>query len=83
MDYCPHTPDDIKQMQSAVGIASIDELFADIPKKFRLKSVLNIPAALSEQETIKIMAGEKSGRGKGQYSAGMTPAEKTKNISFR
>lgn len=56
MDYCPHTPDDIAQMQSVVGIASIDELFADIPQKFRLKSVLDIPAALSEQETIAAMS---------------------------
>jgi len=57
MDYYPHTPDDIAQMQSVVGIASIDELFADIPQKFRLKSVLDIPAALSEQETIAAMSG--------------------------
>jgi glycine dehydrogenase subunit 1 len=57
MDYCPHTPDDIKKMQSAVGIASIDELFADIPQKFRLKQIPDIPAALSEQETIAVMSG--------------------------
>ena len=57
MDYCPHTPDDIKQMQSAVGIDSIEELFADIPQKFRLKSMPDIPAALSEQETIAVMSG--------------------------
>ena len=56
MDYCPHTPEDITLMQSAIGIASIDELFADIPQKFRLKSVLDIPAALSEQETITAMS---------------------------
>jgi glycine dehydrogenase subunit 1 len=57
MDYCPHTPDDIKQMQSAVGIDSIEELFTDIPQKFRLKSMQDIPAALSEQETIAVMSG--------------------------
>ena len=33
MDYCPHTPDDIKQMQAAIGVANLDELFADIPQK--------------------------------------------------
>lgn len=55
MDYCPHTPEDVAQMQAAVGIASIDELFADIPQKFRLKTMLDIPAALSEQETIALM----------------------------
>jgi len=52
MDYCPHTPENIAQMQTAIGIANINELFADIPEKFRLKSALDIPAALSEQETI-------------------------------
>lgn len=56
MDYCPHTPEDIAQMKSAIGIASIDELFADIPEKFRLKKALDIPAALSEQETIACMS---------------------------
>jgi glycine dehydrogenase subunit 1 len=57
MDYCPHTPDDIAQMQSAVGIASINELFVDIPQKFRLQTKLDIPDALSEQETIATMSG--------------------------
>jgi glycine dehydrogenase subunit 1 len=56
MDYCPHTPDDIQQMQAAIGIAKLDELFVDIPQKLRLKSVLDIPAALSEQETIAVMS---------------------------
>ena len=57
MDYCPHTPDDIKQMQASIGVANLDELFADIPEKFRLKNMLDIPAALSEQQTIAVMSG--------------------------
>jgi glycine dehydrogenase subunit 1 len=56
MDYCPHTPDDIKQMQAAIGVAGIDELFADIPQKFRLKQMPDIPSALSEQETVSVMS---------------------------
>ncbi len=55
MDYCPHTPEDILQMQAAIGIRSIDELFADIPEKFRLKKIPDIPPALSEQETVALM----------------------------
>ncbi len=55
MNYCPHTPDDIVQMQSAVGISNIDELFTDIPEKFRLKQIPDIPAALSELETSAVM----------------------------
>jgi hypothetical protein len=56
MNYCPHTPDDIKQMQASIGIAGIDELFADIPQKFRLKNMLDIPAALSELETLSVLS---------------------------
>jgi glycine dehydrogenase subunit 1 len=55
MDYCPHTDNDIKQMQSAIGISHIEELFADIPEKFRIKQIPDIPPALSEQETLSAM----------------------------
>jgi glycine dehydrogenase subunit 1 len=55
MDYCPHTPDDINQMQAAIGVGSIEDLFADIPQKFRLKQMPEIPAFLSEQETLGLM----------------------------
>ena len=55
MDYCPHTSDDIAQMQAAIGVGSIEELFADIPKKFRLKQMPDMPASLSEQETLGLM----------------------------
>jgi glycine dehydrogenase subunit 1 len=55
MDYCPHTSEDIDQMQAAIGIGGIAELFADIPEKFRLKKLPDIPSALSEQETIALM----------------------------
>jgi glycine dehydrogenase subunit 1 len=55
MDYTPHTGEDIAQMKAALGIADIEELFADIPAKYRLKQLLNIPAPLSEQETIALM----------------------------
>ncbi|MEE9912236.1 MAG: aminomethyl-transferring glycine dehydrogenase subunit GcvPA [Deltaproteobacteria bacterium] len=56
MDYCPHTPDDIAQMQAAIGVRSVEELFADIPVKFRLPKMLDIPQSLSEQETIALMS---------------------------
>ncbi|MDI6741488.1 MAG: aminomethyl-transferring glycine dehydrogenase subunit GcvPA [Smithella sp.] len=55
MDYCPHTDNDIKQMQSAIGISHIEELFADIPEKFRIKQIPDVPPALSEQETLSVM----------------------------
>lgn len=55
MDYCPHTSDDIAEMQSAIGISNLEELFVDIPEKFRLKQLLDIPLALSELETLSLM----------------------------
>jgi glycine dehydrogenase subunit 1 len=55
MDYCPHTSDDVTQMQAAIGVGSIEELFADIPQKFRLKQMPDMPASLSEQETLGLM----------------------------
>lgn len=55
MDYCPHTSDDITQMQAAIGVGSIEDLFADIPQKFRLKQMPDMPGSLSEQETSGLM----------------------------
>jgi len=55
MDYCPHTKEDIAQMQAIIGISDIEELFADIPEKFRLKQIPDMPPALSEQETMALM----------------------------
>jgi glycine dehydrogenase subunit 1 len=40
-------------MMQEIGIRSIDELYADIPEKFRLKKPLNLPNALSEFEVKK------------------------------
>ncbi len=57
MDYCPHTSDDIAQMQSVIGISSLEELFTDIPEKFKLKQIPDIPDALSELETLSVMNG--------------------------
>ena len=55
MDYCPHTPEDIEQMQAAIGIKSIDELFDDIPHKYRLKNIPGVPSSLSQQETLELL----------------------------
>lgn len=42
-------------MQSVAGVASIAELFADIPQKFRINELSDFPASLSEQETSALM----------------------------
>jgi glycine dehydrogenase subunit 1 len=49
--YIPNSQTEIKrEMMREIGIKSIDELYADIPEKYRLKKPLNLPSALSEFE---------------------------------
>lgn len=55
MDYCPHTSSDIEQMQAAIGVKNIEELFADIPQKYRIRQIPGVPDSLSEQETLELM----------------------------
>ena len=49
MPYGPHTPADRERMLGAIGIASVDELFDDIPIKLRA-SALDLPAGMPELE---------------------------------
>ena len=42
MPYGPHTAGDRERMLAALGIASVDELFADIPAALRA-SALDLP----------------------------------------
>ena len=55
MDYVPHTADDEKKMMEVAGIRSIDELFVDIPEKYRLHELLNLPHSLPEQDVFSLM----------------------------
>jgi glycine dehydrogenase subunit 1 len=49
MAYGPHTPQDRAAMLAAIGVASVDELFADIPSSLRA-SGLDLPEPESEVE---------------------------------
>src|SRR6478736_203616 len=50
MPYFYNTSDDIAAMLQAIGVSSIDELFACVPDELRLKRPLNVPPAFSEME---------------------------------
>jgi glycine dehydrogenase subunit 1 len=54
--YIPHTPDDVREMLAAVGVADLDELFACVPEKLRLARALDLPRAASEQEVAAELA---------------------------
>lgn len=48
MRYIPHTPADEKEMLDAIGLDSVEELFASIPDSLRLARVLDLPPAAPE-----------------------------------
>ncbi len=52
MSYSPHTDQDRKTMLEAVGVGSVDELFADIPEDLRAPAI-DLPAPLSELEIME------------------------------
>ncbi|HSK94589.1 MAG TPA: aminomethyl-transferring glycine dehydrogenase subunit GcvPA [Candidatus Angelobacter sp.] len=49
MTYSPHTESDRARMLEAIGVASVDDLFADIPESVRA-SDWEVPPPLAEQE---------------------------------
>jgi glycine dehydrogenase subunit 1 len=53
MRYIPHTPGDVAQMLARIGVASLDELFAEVPAGVRLKRPLDLPTALAEAELVR------------------------------
>ena len=52
LPYIPNTETDRRAMLAAIGVASVEELFADIPSEFRAGE-LGLPPALSEQELVR------------------------------
>ena len=53
-DYCPNTPGEIREMLAAIGVGSIQELFAPITPRLRARS-FDLPAGMSEFELFQRM----------------------------
>src|SRR4030042_27963 len=57
----PYIPNSVvrtkEEMMRQIGIKNIDELYADVPDKYRLKKPLRLPEALSEFEVKKHVEG--------------------------
>jgi len=60
MTYSPHTPADRERMLAAIGVESIDELFADVPPVVRATR-FELPAPMAEQE-VRRELGRLAGR---------------------
>ncbi len=56
MRYLPHTAQDRQDMLAAIGVASIDALFDDIPADKRLDAPLALPRAQSEAAVARALA---------------------------
>jgi glycine dehydrogenase subunit 1 len=53
MRYLPKSTAERREMLSAIGARSIENLFESIPEPFRLKEPLRLPGPMSEQEIIE------------------------------
>jgi glycine dehydrogenase subunit 1 len=52
MRYLPQTEKEIQKMSEVIGVKTPSDLFHSIPDSLRLKKLLDLPTALSEQELI-------------------------------
>lgn len=50
--YCPHTPEQIREMLGVIGVAGIAELFDCIPPELRARS-FDLPPGISEFEMLR------------------------------
>ena len=50
MRYIPHTEHDIESMLAALGLRSVDALFAHLPDALRAKAHIDLPPGLSEAD---------------------------------
>jgi glycine cleavage system P protein (glycine dehydrogenase) subunit 1 len=77
--FTPHTEDDVREMLEAIGVETLDDLFADVSPKF--EGELNLPPTLSEYEALsdvnrlaaRNVTGVPSFLGAGAYDR-MTPS---------
>jgi glycine dehydrogenase subunit 1 len=53
MRYIPSSAEGQEEMLREIGLGSLEDLFSGIPEEIRLKSALNLPPALSEDELLE------------------------------
>ncbi|MCA9751658.1 MAG: aminomethyl-transferring glycine dehydrogenase subunit GcvPA [Gemmatimonadetes bacterium] len=54
--FVQHSPEDRARMLAGIGVASFDDIVADVPASIRVKGGLPIPEGLSEPETLARMS---------------------------
>ena len=53
MRYIPHTAGDVTQMLERIGVATLEDLFVEVPESVRLKRPLDIHEPASETELLR------------------------------
>lgn len=53
MRYIPNSAQGQSEMLKEIGLSSLEDLFTGIPQEVRLKSLLNLPPALTEPELLE------------------------------
>jgi len=69
MRYLPHTDNDRKAMLEAIGVASIDDLFQDVPEAARLDGLIDLPTRQGELQVERALGAMASKN----ISAGQAP----------
>jgi glycine dehydrogenase subunit 1 len=68
MRYLPKSPGDREAMLKAIGIASVNDLFAPIPAEYRLNRDLKIPRQMAESEIVDYFRQRSRENGEGYTS---------------
>ncbi len=55
MPFIPHTEDDVREMLEAIGVASIEDLFDEIPANLRAEGLAGVPEGLGEMAIGRLM----------------------------
>jgi glycine dehydrogenase subunit 1 len=53
--FSPHTEEEVRSMLATIGVASIEDLFDEIPRNLRARSLDGVPPQVSEQEISRVM----------------------------
>ena len=56
MPFIPHTEQDIEKMLDVIGVASINDLFDEIPTKLRAKPLIGVPDGLGEMDMMRLLS---------------------------
>jgi glycine dehydrogenase subunit 1 len=55
MPFIPHTPNDVESMLKTIGVASIEELFDEIPVEIRSGKLTHVPDGINEAQLTRLM----------------------------